>query len=119
MVKFMNRFRSRIWLYVLVAAMCVSSGFLSVTTVKAGCDAEYFQVNDPSAAVMLVDTVVVRPLTFVASVAGAAVWIVSLPFTLLAGSASEAGDVLVLDPFCYTFKRPLGHMEESTPIKQY
>jgi hypothetical protein len=119
MVKFMNRFRSRTWLYVLVAAMCVSSGFLSVTTVKAGCDAEYFQVNDPSAAVMLVDTVVVRPLTFVASVAGAAVWIVSLPFTLLAGTASEAGDVLVLDPFCYTFKRPLGHMEESTPIKQY
>ena len=60
-----------------------------------------------------------RPLTFVASVAGAAVWIVSLPFTLLAGNTSEAGDVLVLDPFCYTFKRPLGHMEESTPIKQY
>ncbi len=115
----MNSFKSRIWLYILVIAMSVSTGLLSGTIVKAGCESEYFQVNDPSAAVMLVDTVVVRPLTFVASVAGAAVWIVSLPFTLLAGNTSEAGDVLVLDPFCYTFKRPLGHMEESTPIKQY
>ena len=36
----------------------------------------------------------------VASVAGAVVWVVLLPFTLLGGNTAEAGDALVMDPLC-------------------
>ena len=115
----MNSIRNRIWAYILVVVMSIGTGLFSGSNAKAGCDSEYFQANKPTAAVMLVDTVLVRPLAFIASVAGAAVWVVSLPFTLLAGNTAEAGDILVLDSFCYTFKRPLGHMEKGTPPSQY
>lgn len=115
----MNSMRNRIWACILVAVMSIGTGLLSGSNARAGCDSEYFQANEPTAAVMLVDTVLVRPVAFVASVAGAAVWVVSLPFTLLAGNTAEAGDILVFDSFCYTFKRPLGHMKEGTPPSQY
>ena len=39
---------------------------------------------------------------------GAAVWLVSLPFTLLAGNASEAAGTLIGGPVETTFMRCLG-----------
>jgi hypothetical protein len=41
-------------------------------------------------------------------VGGAAVWLVSLPFTLLAGNASEAAGALIGGPVETTFMRCLG-----------
>ena len=38
------------------------------------------------------------PSALVMTVGGAAVWLVSLPFTLLAGHASEAAETLMLGP---------------------
>ncbi|MBW1637194.1 MAG: hypothetical protein JRC87_01740 [Deltaproteobacteria bacterium] len=111
----MNSFPGRVWVCRLIVVMSVSIGLLWGSIAEAGCDSEYYQVKEPTATVMLVDTVLVRPLAFIAGVGGAVVWVVSLPFTLLAGNTQEAGDVLVLDAFCYTFKRPLGHMDEGSP----
>jgi hypothetical protein len=39
---------------------------------------------------------------------GGAVWLVSLPFSLLGGNADEAGEVLVMGPAKATFVRCLG-----------
>jgi ABC-type sulfate transport system permease component len=109
----MDSFLNRILVYTLVVTLSISSLLLSGSVVAAGCDTDYLQGEKPIPGVMLVDAVVVRPLTLVASVAGAALWVVSLPFTLLGGNTAEAGDVLVRDPLCYTFKRPLGYLDDG------
>lgn len=77
--------------------------FVAPTAYANGAD------ETPSAVAMTVDGLVVRPVTFVATVAGAAIWTVTLPFSLLGGNAMEAGEVLVGTPFKATFVRPLGH----------
>jgi len=64
--------------------------------------------KDLSAGAMIADTVFARPLGFVSTIAGSAVFVVSLPFSALGGNVSTAFQKLVKDPFVFTFKRPLG-----------
>jgi hypothetical protein len=61
-----------------------------------------------SAEAMAADFFVIRPLGIVASVVGSAVFIVSLPFSVLGGNTEIACQKLVKDPAKFTFKRPLG-----------
>ncbi len=61
---------------------------------------------NPAAAT--VDVLVVRPISFVATVAGAGFWVVTSPFTFINGTASDSYDQLVKTPADYTFRRPLG-----------
>ena len=46
--------------------------------------------ESPNEFAMVADLLVARPIGLVFTVAGAAVWVVSLPFTLLSGHAGEA-----------------------------
>ena len=62
----------------------------------------------PHAGVMVGDLVVARPIGIVMTVAGTAAFIVSLPFTLLAGNTSEAAESLMIGPAQTTFMRCLG-----------
>ena len=62
----------------------------------------------PNEWAMVGDLLVARPLGVVLTVGGTAVWLVSLPFTLLAGHAGEAAETLVLGPGESTFMRCLG-----------
>lgn len=62
----------------------------------------------PNAAKMVGDLVVARPFGLVMTVAGAAAFVVSLPFTLLAGSTGEAAETLMIGPAKTTFVRCLG-----------
>ncbi|MFV8818848.1 hypothetical protein [Haliea sp. E17] len=64
--------------------------------------------ESPNEWAMVGDLVVARPLGAVMTVGGAAVWLVSLPFTLLAGHAGEAADKLIIGPGAATFARCLG-----------
>ena len=64
--------------------------------------------ESPSAGAMAGDLIVARPFGVVMTVAGTAAFLVSLPFTLLAGSASEAADTLMIGPAETTFVRCLG-----------
>jgi hypothetical protein len=66
--------------------------------------------DQPSAEGMLVDGLLVRPLGLGATVVGTAIWIVTLPFSLLGGNAGEAADTLVIEPAKFTFTRPLGDL---------
>lgn len=70
------------------------------------------QKPPPSAETMIVDALLLRPLGMVATVLGAATFIVSLPFSLPTGSADEAAQALVVKPAEYTFRRPLGDIPE-------
>ena len=62
----------------------------------------------PNEWAMVGDLLVARPLGVVLTAGGAAVWLVSLPFTLLAGNASEAAGTLIGGPVETTFMRCLG-----------
>ena len=64
--------------------------------------------EDPNALTMVGDLVVARPIGVVMTVGGVAVWLVSLPFTLLAGHAGEAAEALMQGPAEATFMRCLG-----------
>lgn len=64
--------------------------------------------EDPSALAMAGDLLVARPLGLVATVAGTAIYLVSLPFSLAGGNAGEAGETLVVGPARATFARCLG-----------
>lgn len=63
------------------------------------------------AEAMVVDAVVLRPLGLAATVLGAGVFVISLPFTLPSGSVGDAAEELVAKPARYTFQRPLGQIE--------
>ncbi len=64
--------------------------------------------ENPSAGAMVGDLLIARPLGLVMTIGGTAAFLVSLPFTLLAGHAAEAADTLVVGPAEATFVRCLG-----------
>lgn len=64
--------------------------------------------ENPNGFAMLGDFVVARPVGLLLTVGGTALWLVSLPFTLLAGNAGDAADNLILGPGEQTFMRCLG-----------
>ncbi len=64
--------------------------------------------DTPDPFAMVGDLVVARPIGLVMTAAGAAAFIVSLPFTAMAGHVSEAAETLVIGPAETTFVRCLG-----------
>ena len=64
--------------------------------------------DSPNEFAMVGDLLVARPIGAVMTIGGVAVWLVSLPFTLMAGHASEAAETLMLGPAEATFVRCLG-----------
>ncbi|MGO1461480.1 MAG: hypothetical protein ACTHYN_02285 [Marinobacter sp.] len=64
--------------------------------------------ESPSALAMAGDAVFVRPALLATTIVGSAVYLVSLPFSLLGGNAGEAGETLVVGPAKATFVRCLG-----------
>ena len=55
-----------------------------------------------------VDILLVRPVSLAATVVGTAVFIVSLPFSIPSKSVGATAQTLVVEPFNYTFTRPVG-----------
>ncbi len=86
-------------------AAIVMAGLLALPQALWAQDA----VDDsPNEFAMVGDLLVARPIGLVMTAGGAAVWLVSLPFTLLAGHAGEAAETLILGPGEATFMRCLG-----------
>jgi hypothetical protein len=77
--------------------------------------------EDPSALAMAGDLLVARPLGVLATVAGTAIYVVSLPFSLAGGNAGEAGEALVVGPARTTFARCLGctRLGYKKPVADY
>ena len=72
---------------------------------------ETYPSGDADSGAMAADLIFVRPIALVGTVVGAAIFVVTLPFTLPTQSAEEAGRALVASPFEYTFNRPLGDFD--------
>lgn len=62
----------------------------------------------PSAPAMMADLMFVRPLLLATTAVGSAVFVGSLPFSLLGGNVGEAGKELVWKPVNATLFRCLG-----------
>jgi hypothetical protein len=65
----------------------------------------------PSAEAIFADIVVVRPLTFAATVIGSALFVVALPVAAISRSVEPTAHALVVRPARATFTRPLGDFE--------
>ena len=62
------------------------------------------------------DLIISRPVGIAVTVVGSALFVVALPFAFTSGSVKETKDVLVDQPFKFTFKRPLGDFKEYSSI---
>ena len=69
--------------------------------------------SDIDAADIVIDTAFLRPLGIVSTAFGTAFFVVSLPFAAITSSVGTSFDLLVKDPFEYTFRRPLGQIKKS------
>lgn len=64
--------------------------------------------ESPSALAVTTDALIIRPVLLATTLVGTAVYLVSLPFSLLGGNATEVAEVLVAGPARATFSRCLG-----------
>jgi hypothetical protein len=101
----MNLFRT------LVAALLLSIG--ASATASNGSGDPLYTIQNPPAYAMIGDLLIARPLLVVATVVGAGVFVVSLPFTALGGGVGDAGQALVVDPAKAAFVRCLGCIGEG------
>jgi hypothetical protein len=94
----------------LMAAMLVLVTILGSTPVMAQYPHQqpHRLEAQPSGGAMIVDALVARPLLAVATLAGTAVFLVSLPFTALGGNVGPAAETLIKTPAEATFRRCLG-----------
>ncbi len=69
--------------------------------------------EDIDAIDIVLDTAFLRPLGIVSTVFGSVFFVVSLPFAAITSSVGTSFDLLVKDPFEYTFRRPLGEIKKS------
>jgi hypothetical protein len=93
-------------LVVLLVLICIVA-FMPISSVCASSIDEPF---DGSAGAMTFDLILMRPIGLAASIVGAAVFIVSLPFSALGGNQEAAAEKLINEPLFFTFQRPLGQL---------
>jgi ribose/xylose/arabinose/galactoside ABC-type transport system permease subunit len=102
----MKPFRALSFALVMALVPCVPA-LADVSQSKTSGDPIY-DVQAPPAFAMIGDLLVARPLLIAATVVGAGVFVVSLPFTALGGNVGAAGKALVVDPGKAAFVRCLG-----------
>ena len=84
---------------------------LALTASAFGQDAEVQlppACERQAAEAIIFDTLVTRPLGLAAMVVGFAAAIVAYPFALCSHSTERVTQKLIVEPYEYTFKRPVG-----------
>lgn len=90
------------------SAAAILAATLTLAGGLAGAQDDPSYLPPPSADATAADLLIARPGGLAATVLGAAVFVVGLPFTLINGSTGQAAQQLVVQPAQYTFTRPLG-----------
>lgn len=86
-----------------------AAGASAIPVAASQAQAEREQVADP--VEVAADALVVRPVGLAATVVGAAIYVVALPFAAIAGDVHGPARSLVGAPARFTFKRRLGDFE--------
>ncbi|WP_085580904.1 MULTISPECIES: multidrug transporter [unclassified Pseudomonas] len=89
----------------IALSLCAS---LPARATEGGSGDPRYAIQNPPAYAMIGDLLIARPLLTVATVIGAGVFVVSLPFTALGGGIGDAGEALVVAPAKAAFARCLG-----------
>ncbi|MDF1780783.1 MAG: hypothetical protein P1U67_05760 [Alcanivoracaceae bacterium] len=89
-------------------ASILAATMIFVSSFSMRAHAEKADPDRPGEIAMITDTLIGRPTLIGATIIGAAIWIVTLPFSVLGGNTGEAGKVLVLAPGESAFLRCLG-----------
>jgi hypothetical protein len=71
-----------------------------------------FAGSHPAPTSIALDTVVVRPVCFAATIVGTALFVLALTIAATSHSVHRAADALVVKPGEATFKRKLGDLDE-------
>jgi len=74
--------------------------------------------REPTGDEILADGLIARPLGLIATVIGAAAFVVILPFTIPSKSTDRAAATLVAEPARYTFKRPIGQFDSCLTLPE-
>ena len=86
---------------------------LLVTVMLFSAAPAFASSSDVDAADIVIDTAFLRPLGIASTVFGSAFFVVSLPFSAITSTVGRSFDLLVKEPFEYTFRRPLGEIRKS------
>ena len=71
--------------------------------------------SEPDPEIVIADLILVRPLGFIATVFGAALFVVTLPFTVFGGeeNTNMVIEKIIKEPARFTFERPVGQFEDT------
>ena len=86
----------------ILAVNLATASSVSFSQVSTSAD------EKPGPLPMFTDLLILRPIGAATMVIGAVAYVVSLPFTLPVGNATEVGKTLVAEPAKFTFARCLG-----------
>jgi hypothetical protein len=89
----------------LMAFVCMLALLLSTTTPA-------FATGGADPANVVVDVLVARPVSFIAMVGGATLFVISLPFAATSRSVRETTTTLVAAPAKDLFSRPMGDLDD-------
>jgi len=103
----MNLFRTSAAVLALTTGLMALPAQAETVQQNASGDPTY-TVEAPPAFAMAGDLLIARPLLIGATVIGAGLFVVSLPFSALGGNVGAAGKALVVDPGKEAFVRCLG-----------
>ena len=76
--------------------------------VSHGSGDPVYSIQNPPAYAMIGDLLIARPLLIAATIVGAGLFVVALPFTAMGGGIGRTGKALVVDPGKAAFVRCLG-----------
>jgi hypothetical protein len=103
----MKLFRSTAVVLALTTGLLALPAQAEVVQQNASGDPLY-SVEAPGAFSMVADLLIARPLLIAATVIGAGVFVVALPFAATGGGIGAAGKALVVEPGKAAFVRCLG-----------
>ncbi len=101
----MNMFRTT----AALLALCLSVMSVSASAASSNASGNpIYVVEAPPAYAIVADVVIARPLLIAATVIGAGLFVVTLPFSALGGGIARTGQALVVEPGKAAFVRCLG-----------
>lgn len=104
----MNLFRTSAVVLALTTGLMALPAQAEVVQQQNGSGDPMYTADSPPAYSMVGDLLIARPLLIGATVVGAGLFVVSLPFSALGGNVGAAGKALVVDPGREAFVRCLG-----------
>ena len=69
--------------------------------------------SDIDSTDVILDALLLRPLGLVSTAFGSVFFVATLPISAITSSIGTTYEVLVEDPFVYTFRRPLGQIKKN------